>query len=329
MTIRLPRGADIQSAQIRFKGMIQDAGWENPIRLSQRVGTNTVPLSTEYRSSPQLIDYDRDGDLDLLSGGRGLNPSKFLFFYENTGTKTSPTWSEDASDFNPYVNAGGWYSVPKLVDLDDDDDFDLVFGDYYGRLRLYWNTGSSTSPTWTPNVTGENQVFFGIDEGWYASPDFADMDNDGDVDLAYGRWNTGGTSTVGVSSYRNDYNNGVYSWTTHNFFGGIGTDQYSYPDLVDFDGDGDYDIFVGYYNGTIGYYENTGTKTKPKWTQDTKVQGNIDVGTMSGPTIGDLDGDGDLDLVVGALDGYFYFYENLKSHPTNPKLNIGGDDRKS
>ncbi len=326
MRVRLPRGADIASAEITFSGLVQDAGWAEPVRLSQVVGQNSVPINVGYRSIPQLLDYDGDGDLDMLTGGRGQNPNQFLFFYENTGNSTDPVWTLNMNDFSSVSTAGSWYSAPKLVDLDDDDDLDLVFGTYYGTLSLYWNIGSASAPNWHYNGSGVDSVFYGIDEGYYATPDFADMDNDGDPDLAYGRWAyQGSSSNVGVSSYRNDYNNGVYSWTTHNFFGGVSTDSMSQPHLVDFDGDGDYDLFVGNYNGTIGYYENTGTKTKPKWTNVPKVQGTLDVGNMAGPTTGDLDGDGDLDLLVGAYDGYFYFYENLKSYPTDPKLDVGGD----
>jgi len=326
MVVRLPRGATVQTAELRLTGELQDAGWAEPVRLSQQVGANTVPISVGYRSTPQLLDYDGDGDLDLLSGGYVSNPSQYLFYYENTGNSTHPKWSMDMTDFSDLATAGWYYSVPRLVDLDQDKDYDMVFGQYYGTLLLYWNTGSATSPTWSSDGTGVDSVFYGIDEGYYATPDFADMDNDGDDDMAYGRYAyTGGESNVGVSSYRNDYNNNVYSWTTHNFFGGVNTDSYSAPNLVDFDGDGDFDLFVGYYNGTIGYYENTGSKAKPKWTQVKKVQSDIDIGSLASPSVGDLDGDGDLDMVIGSSDGYFYYYENLKSYPTNVSVDVGAD----
>ncbi len=185
MKVRLPRDSDILSAEMRFTGEIQDAGWEDPIRLSQVVGSNTIPITVGYRSIPQLIDYDGDGDLDLLSGGYTYNPAQYLHYYENTGNSSTPVWTLNMDDFSTISTAGGYYSTPRLVDLDDDDDYDMVFGRYDGSINLYWNTGSASNPTWESNGTGVDSVFYGIDEGYYATPDFADMDNDGDRDMAY------------------------------------------------------------------------------------------------------------------------------------------------
>jgi len=329
LSIRLPEGASITSATMRVTGALYDAGWAYPIKLSHKVGNNQVPIIVGFRGTPDMIDYDGDGDLDMLTGGYqyvGPGNIQWLHYFENIGTKTAPKWKEDPSVVDIDYQAGFYYAAPRFVDLDDDDDYDIVTGMYDGRLRVFWNTGSNSNPSWSDDGTGTDSVFYGIDEGYYASPDFADMDNDGDLDLAYGKYSTGtGGSNVGISSYRNDYSNGNFSWSTSNFFGSISSDQYSYPAIVDFDEDGDNDIFVGYYNGTIGYYENTGTKSNPSWTHVPYYQGSIDIGTMASPAVGDMNDDGDLDLVVGSYDGAFYYYERVLSSPEDVSLDIGGD----
>jgi hypothetical protein len=327
LAVRLPAGSKITSAEMRVTGIEFDAGWDYPVKLSHKVGNNVVPINTGGRPAPQLIDYDSDGDLDILTGGYQWQGGRinWIYLFENTGNKSVPKWELDTTYIPITYNYAYLYSVPRLVDLDDDGDNDLVLGQYNGELRVFWNTGTNASPTWDNNGTGSGSVFNGIDEGYYACPDFGDMDNDDDLDLAYGRYASTGEANVGVSSYENGYSGGTWSWSTASFFSGINTDQASAPWIVDYDGDGDLDVFVGNYNGTVSYYENTGTKSKPKWTHDPDGGGNIDVGQWARPSLGDLDDDGDLDLVVGASDGAYYFYEKIISAPVDPAMDVGDD----
>ncbi len=76
--------------------------------------------------------------------------------------------------------------------------------------------------------------------------------------------------------------------------------------LGDVDGDGDLDLILGDNDGTLYYYENTGTSTSPTYVARTDSDNPFDgfnLGGDSTPSLGDVDGEGDLDLVVGSDDG--------------------------
>ena len=126
-------------------------------------------------SSPRLVDYDQDGDQDIVVG----NEAGAINYIENQGTATSPAWVL-ISGFFPGINPGS-NAVPTLVDLDFDGDLDIVCGNLWGEVSYYENQDGS----WVEN----SFIMDGIETDQNTAPAFADLDDDGDPDLILGQYN--------------------------------------------------------------------------------------------------------------------------------------------
>ena len=95
--------------------------------------------------------------------------------------------------------------------------------------------------------------------GLFAAPTFADIDGDGDLDAFVGEL-FGNTLF-----YRNtgSATNPVFAAPTTNPFGLTAVGYDPKPTLVDIDGDGDLDAFVGNADGDTLFYRNTGSASNP------------------------------------------------------------------
>ena len=90
---------------------------------------------------------------------------------------------------------------------------------------------------------------------------------------------------------------------------GIDPGDRSIPTFVDLDADGDLDLVSGIAYGGLSVWTNTGgVHTQPSGAAN--PLGGIAVGFLHAPGFGDLDSDGDADLVLGALDGTFKVWTN-------------------
>ena len=187
-----------------------------------------------------------------------------------------------------YLGGLNW-THPALGDLDNDSDLDLLVGERSGHLVLYRNEGSTASPDWQ----FETADYASVDTGDWAYPALADVTGDGAPDLFVGAGN--GT----VSIYYSDDTADV----------ALATGNGAAPALADLDNDGDLDLLVGHGGGTLYHFKNTGTLTNPAWTQQTTSYGNIsEAGEGLQPAFVDLDGDADLDLLLG-LCGQLVWYQ--------------------
>lgn len=199
-----------------------------------------------------------------------------MVFRENVGTAESPAFGP--SQINPFGLVSTYYNAfPKLVDIDNDGDFDLFVSEYQGALQFFENIGTLQAPSFGAPVANPfgTQLPMNTD---YRTFDFADVDKDGDKDLITHLYDF--TQTGSRVYYQENIGNAEtpsFGSPIHEpsgiFFDGW---YFIQPAFADIDNDGDKDLFVGtYYEyGGLTFFQNLHVETG---TTESNLQAEINL----------------------------------------------------
>ncbi len=203
-----------------------------------------------------------------------------------------------AATINPYGLADvGFGASPRFVDIDGDGDLDALIGERYGNTLLHLNTGSASSPAFATATTNP----YGLsDVGTFASLSLVDIDGDGDLDALIGERNGNVVVQLNLGSATSP----AFGAATNRPYGLVNVGFYASPSFGDIDGDGDLDALIGNSSGNNLVQLNTGSATSPTFgAATTNPYGLRFVDSFASPSLLDIDGDGDLDVLIGNLDG--------------------------
>lgn len=200
---------------------------------------------------------------------------------------------------NPFgLSDVGNFAAPTLVDIDGDRDLDAFVGNGDGNTLFFKNGGSINDSLFNTPITNP----FGItDVTDNANPTFVDVDGDNDLDAFIG--NTEGNTLF----FRNigTFNTPFFASPVTNPFGLVDVGSYATPSLVDIDGDGDFDAFIGSGDGSVEFLRNIGTASTPTFsTPQTNPFGLNYISRYTTINFVDIDEDGDFDAFVS---WYHYF----------------------
>ncbi len=315
-------------------------------------------------NQPALVDVNGDGDLDVLTYQSAANFIEYhenlaQELYGRCDTivlkQLSSIWAHVGLSPNSNTAILGQrsahlHSGSCMVAFDDngDGDVDVINGDILGHNLLYLhnnaivpgvNDSIDMQDSLFP-VTGTPAIYVS-----FPSPYLFDADNDGIKDLL--------VSSCSETQSENYHNNLFYKNMGDNINYNFQfvkerflTDEMidvgsgAMPVFFDVDLDGKKDLLIGnngyfiqdtlagHQESAIAYYRNTTSGACPKFTLGTNDFANLQSYMLEGiyPAFGDLDGDGDSDMLIGNKAGNLYYFQNIAAagNPAQFTLAVGG-----
>jgi hypothetical protein len=268
------------------------------------------------RSMPVFADVTGNGLLDIVVGvqtrfdpDRPDQYSPRLSLLKNVGSKENPEYIFDQEDWLGLGQLGlnSHSFVPCFGDLDNDGDLDLIIGDNFGKLYYLENLAGPSAPMeFAPPVYNA----FGISTGSFAAPTLWDFNGDGKLDLLIGErlgkmtlfLNQSAAGTIEFSSSPLNEPNGFSGIDVR--IPGSGP-NFAAPRVYATDR-GEV-MLIGRRFGGLALYAPTGSDGLYSLAEDN--YGKLSVGEFIGLDLGDINGDGRLEMIVGNARGGITFFQ--------------------
>jgi hypothetical protein len=311
--------------------------------------TSLLNLYVSPVNLPAFSDIDNDGDLDILTfetGGSYVefheNLSKDLYgtcdslvFQWDGGCWGDFDGSSNTNDVILNANCKGTHrkaqtsahsgSTLLALDMDNDGDKELLIGCVCDNNILYLVNGGSPSSSMMVSQTNVFPPSLPVEIPVFPGTFYLDADNDGKKDLIAAPNGISSDNITGNWFYRNTGSvaNPVFTFVKKGFLQDqmIETGEGCYPVFTDYDGDGLMDFVAGNYGyfrssgsyeSSLALYRNTGTVSQPAFELVSNDFAGISTLKLTGvyPAFGDLDGDGDKDMIIGEYDGVLHYFTN-------------------
>jgi uncharacterized membrane protein YgcG len=263
-------------------------------------------------SAVEVVDWDNDGDKDVVVAGKDSS----IVLYRNVGSDATPKLSSGETMF-----ASGAVTGPafvSVVDFDNDGGKDLVVSDGMGQVHFYRNNLADAVPQFEPPVYIE-QVGVPIQVTEPAAARVIDFNGDGLKDLVVGAGD--GTVQVFLSSGTHVDGRPILAAGTAFSLPGVSLTN-ARPFVGDLNQDGSHDFIIGYGNGEIYVFINSGTDAAPVFTDGSKL--SVSVHSEAAPFRTDWNNDGLPDLLIGENQGQVLLAQGSSGGGSSGGSSAGG-----